>query len=177
MPRGSAAPEPLSIGAGVRGRCLAAAGLLPCLDEAHLPWHQGRDAPSASLSGRGPAPAPAELSLTFPASCSARGVREPALLPLPAATPPRCRPRRCLPMAVGRGSLCLVSLHPAPCCSPGAGGGQHPLPGRAGVQGPRARLWLPARLGNSFLPKSVCRRCPSTVKRLSQTHTLRLGCV
>lgn len=140
MPRGSAAPEPLSVGAGVRGGCLAAAGLLPCLDEAHLPWHQGRDAPSASLSGRGPAPSPCR-ALPPPSPLRAQRVG----LEKTTSSPPACHDptAHCLadrggafPWLRAGGALCLTSLRPAPRCSPGAGGGQHPLPSRAGVQGP-----------------------------------------
>lgn len=142
MPRGSAAPEPLSVGVGVRGGCLAAAGLLPCLDEAHLPWHQGRDAPSASLSGRGPAPSPCR-ALPPPSPLRAQRVG----LEKTASSPPACHDptAHCLadrggafPWLRAGGTLCLTSLRPAPRCSPGGGlvGGSTPCPAVPGCRAP-----------------------------------------
>lgn len=109
------------------------------------------------------------------------GWRKPPLLPLPATTPlPTALQTAAAPSrGCGLGGLCAL----CPCtqlpAAPLVGGwwGAAPPARPCRGAGPRAGLWLPARLGNSFLPKSVCRRCPSTVKRLSQTHTLRLGCL
>lgn len=155
MPRGSAAPEPLSMGAGVRGGCLAAAGLLPCLDEAHLPWHQGRDAPSASLSGQGPAPSPCRALPHLPRFVlSVWGRRTDS-------SPPACHDptAHCLADRGGAfpwlraGGLC--ALRPCtqlPAAPLGLAGGSTPCPAVPGCRAPcrplaprKARKQLPTK--------------------------------